>query len=255
MLLFVAAVVLWLVLAQPLPFFGQQAVRLLREKWGGPTETGAKQLSEELYAMLDDSIPQVQNGPVTVNKLGDGGGMTINNPIGGNSLSVNGGDTSFGGDTFTTNTKTTNIGGGTVNLGNTDLSSHVNINGDTISLKGGDVTIKGGTVTISGDDVKIIRTGGGPPDPTSPGSVATTVFLGQVVSGSGGSYLVAIYGKGSGSAATATVSATVPQIDPGETIPAGTWVGAVHKFVVVDDEGKVTATTHEFQPPVWMAAS
>jgi hypothetical protein len=78
------------------------------------------------------------------------------------------------------------------------------------------------------------------------GSGATNVFLGKVVGGSGDTYSVEIYANGSGQAATDTVTATVPQIDPDEEIPAETWIDAVHKFGSGDD------ATYEFQPPVWI---
>ncbi len=75
----------------------------------------------------------------------------------------------------------------------------------------------------------------------SPGSGGGT-FLGKVVSGTGDTYSVELYGNGSAQPATATVSATVPQIDPTATIPAGTWIAAVYQF----------GTSYQFQPPVWL---
>lgn len=80
----------------------------------------------------------------------------------------------------------------------------------------------------------------------APAATATS-FLGRVVSGTGDTYQVALHGNGSSQAATATVSATVPQIDAAETIPAGTWLAAVHAFTVAG------VTVYEFQPPVWLS--
>lgn len=76
----------------------------------------------------------------------------------------------------------------------------------------------------------------------------TNVFLGKITDGSGSSYTVELYGNGSGQAPTHTVTATVPQIDPTEQIPADTWIAAVHRFV----DPVTGAVTYEFQPPIWL---
>lgn len=73
------------------------------------------------------------------------------------------------------------------------------------------------------------------------GASATTVYLGQVISGTGNTYTVEIYGTNGESAGQ--VTATVPQIESSEQIPAGTWIAAVHKF-----DGDV----YKFQIPVWL---
>lgn len=75
----------------------------------------------------------------------------------------------------------------------------------------------------------------------------TNVFLGQVVGGSGQTYLVNLFGNGSGQGATDQVEATCPQIDAGEQIPGGTWIAAVHRF-----EAENGTVTYEFQVPVWI---
>ncbi len=78
----------------------------------------------------------------------------------------------------------------------------------------------------------------------------TRVFLGRVVSGSGKTYKVALYDNGPDASPSATVSASVPQIDPKETIPPGTWVAAVIRFLSGTQNRPVY--TYAFQPPVWL---
>jgi hypothetical protein len=64
-----------------------------------------------------------------------------------------------------------------------------------------------------------------------------TTFLGQVVSGSGATYMVQLNPTQGGP----TVSATVPQIDNSQSVPAGT------SCIVVQIGG-----TYYFQPAVWL---
>jgi hypothetical protein len=86
-----------------------------------------------------------------------------------------------------------------------------------------------------------------PLDEPGDGSGGTTVFLGQVVSGSGDTYSVNLFGSGTAQASTATVTVTIPQIATTETIPATTWLQAVYQFT--DSSGNVT---YEAQVPVWL---
>ncbi len=263
------------------PFFGTQAVRLLRESWGGIlrkdpegdyVEKGAAQLAEELYAMFDDNIPQTQNAPVTMNLSNPAGpGFTINNPAGGNSFNVNGGNTSIGGNT--NNGDTISIGGGTFN----NATNTFDFGGNTITINKDGITF-GNPPPLDSfckDNPNASICQGLPPlppvtfnnpvtfndAPTGPdgkpiggggdGGGGGNVFLGKVTGGSGNTYTVEIYGNGSSGGATGTVSATVPQIDSTETIPAGTWIAAVHAFGTTDEQGNVSFT-YEFQPPVFM---
>ena len=75
---------------------------------------------------------------------------------------------------------------------------------------------------------------------------ADAVFMGTVVSGSGDTYQVTIYPNGR-SQPGQTVTATVPQIATGETVPAGTAV-----LVIQTGFNALSGTTYEFQPCVWL---
>ncbi len=254
--------------------FGTQAVRLLREAWGGIInpdaqgvlrERGAQQLAEELYSMFDDGIPLTQNAPLTLNQQNPNApALQINNTFGGDSLTIDGGNFNFGG----TGSLTIN-GNGPISIGgpagiNIPAAGPIpplppfpsepgfqpfppltepgatNVNEQLPQLP----TTNG--ITIGNPSTPVTIRG----IPFPEGIVAagtTNVFLGRVQSGSGNTYTVQLYGNGSGQAATALVVATVPQIDSGETIPPGTWLAAVHEFLNGD------TLTYEFQPPVWMS--
>ncbi len=109
-------------------------------------------------------------------------------------------------------------------------------------FSGGDFNVDGSIHLTNGDYLKdgVPISGGG----------GTTAFLGKVVSGSGDTYVVDLYGNGSGRVKTATVSVTIPQIADDEQIPAGTWINPVFRFTVVGIE---TTTTYECQVPIWVA--
>ncbi len=80
---------------------------------------------------------------------------------------------------------------------------------------------------------------------TAVGVGAGRVFLGEVVSGTGsGPYTVRIDTDGG---RTSLVSATVPQIDEADVVPAGTWV------YVVGRTNAAGTVTYKFQPPVFLA--
>jgi hypothetical protein len=178
--------------------------------------------------------------------------VTINNHVGGPSMVV-GGDFELGGDFSIHNGDFIQNGG------------DYTFDGGDSTFTGGDFSFVGSTFNFEVPDTNITIT-----DPatgeaqtlaqyiTSQGTQGsgggTTVFLGRVVSGSGATYIVDLFGHGSGRAATARVEATVPQIYEFETIPAGTWLAAVHKFVDIRDPAD-PITTYEFQPPIWMAPS
>ena len=241
-------------------FFGSQAIRLLRESWDGVLRAkpdgqivphGANDLAQELFAMFDDDIPQTQNGPVTINQTGGDIPLTINNSNGGGGIDMNGGNLTFnnGGPNQEGPIGGITIGdGGSFNITNGSST----INGGSFDFNGGTTTINGGAFNFNGSaisfDDKTTVTGG-----QLGGSGGTTsVFLGKVVSGSENSYQVGLYGNGSSLPATATVTATVPQIASGETIPSGTWIGAVHKLTVKHPLSD-PVTTYEFQPPIWLS--
>jgi hypothetical protein len=242
-----------------LGFFGDQATRLLRETWDGvikadPTTgdirpVGATLLAQELYAMLDDSIPQTQNAPVTMNSP-----LTINSPAGTNGLNMNGGTINFG-----ANAQSGDSGGG--GPGGIKIGG-IEIGPDGITLSDAPINLNGSFYLWNGVPIGLPTTAG------------TTIFLAQVVSGSGGSYLVNIFGNGSTQPITnppgpnmpvdlksktsgSPVMATIPQFNPLDQLPAGTWIEALHQFVVVTNPPppaeSQTLVTFQFQAPIWLS--
>ncbi len=235
-MLWIAACYLAILLIPGLPFFGTQAVRLLRESWDGVIKAdaktgiirpiGATNLAEELFAMLDDKIPQTQVGPVALNPDPGVTPLTITNPIPGptgstpDAIKINNGPITFAGP-----------------------GSGITIpDGGTFNFTGGGFNIDGSIHLTNGDYLK-------DGIPVSGGGAGTTAFLGKVVSGTGDTYVVDLYGNGSGRVKTATVEVTIPQIADDETIPAGTWINPVFRFTVVGIE---TTTTYECQVPIWL---
>ncbi len=167
--------------------------------------TSTSDLAEELWSMFDDKLPLEHNGPLTIRKLNPNApSLQILNTAGGDSLFVE---------------------GGTVTVKDVDHFTVTQVERIDIGELETVIYIKG----------KVY-----PPEASAAG---TTVFLGKVISGTGNTYVVELYGKGSSQAATKTVTATVPQIADEEQIPPDTWIGAVHQF----DNG-----IYEFQPPVWI---
>lgn len=64
-----------------------------------------------------------------------------------------------------------------------------------------------------------------PPESATPSSSGGGGTPGKIISGSGSTYTVGVYADGK--TLSGTVKATQLQIDPAETIPAGTWVNVV----------------------------
>lgn len=194
-------------------------IRVIREQWHGPQ--GAQRLSEELYTMFSASTPMTTDTPASLNQGStDVPALTITNTIGGTTVSVNGGDITFGGGgDITINAGPAGPGGGDITLGGSNL---------TLNIPPNNITIDGQTLP------NMIAGGGG-------GGGGGGGMLGRVTGGSGSSYTVAVYGNGISRAATATVTATVPQIAGGENVPSGTYVTVVH-----------AGNEYNFQPPVWM---
>ncbi len=238
-MLWLAVCYLIILLIPCLPFFGTQAVRLLRESWDGQIKAdaktgiirpyGATNLAEELFAMLDDKIPQTQVGPVALNPDPGTTPLTINNPVPPvgstppDAIKINNGPITFKGP-----------------------GSGITIpDGGTFNFTGGGFNIDGSIHLTNGDYLKDgIPIGGG-------GGTGTTVFLGKVVSGTGDTYRVDIYGHGKDYDATAeNVVVTIPEIDPDDEIPAGTWINPIFRFTNTVDGGSVT--TYQCQPPVWL---
>jgi hypothetical protein len=243
-------------------FFGDQAMRLLREWWGslrydGRKESGAKDLAEELYSMFQADQPQTTDQPVIITPASTVPALTINNNVGGTSVNVNGGDFSFGGGgDFTVN-------GGNLTLGGTNTT----IQGNTITFNAGGTTI----VIGDGTDPEDTTTGGGGGTTTNPidfdtyvnqivqeqvqeaiSALPRTVFLGRVLGGGGSSYAVEIYEDGPSAGATRVVQANVPQIAADETIPPGTWIAAVHYHRYTPSDSMIQREEFWFQPPIWL---
>lgn len=76
----------------------------------------------------------------------------------------------------------------------------------------------------------------------------TTVFLGKVDSGRGDTYEVHLYRSGpKGDPDRETVTVTIPQIDPDEEIPKGTWLSGIMRLTRPDG-----GTIFVCQVPVWL---
>lgn len=228
-MLWLAACYLAILLAPGLPYFGDQAVRLLRESWDGIIRadpktgiirpTGATSLAEELFAMLDDRVPQTQVGPTTMNPDPGATALTINTAVPGNAIAINGGDLTFS-------------GGGGIKLPE----------GSPLTITGNGLTVDGSMNLNKGfylwNGVPLGLGGGG----------GTTTFLGKVVSGTGNTYRVDIYGVGSTGDPTTRVTVIIPEIDPDEEIPVGTWLNPIFQFTP-----GVGNPTYECQVPIWLS--
>jgi hypothetical protein len=80
------------------------------------------------------------------------------------------------------------------------------------------------------------------------GGGGTNVFMGTVQSGTGATYEVTLYQDGpDGTPDSSPVEVTIPQIDPNEKIPAGTWLTGIISFT--DSQGN---TTFACQVPIWL---
>jgi hypothetical protein len=181
--------------------FGDQALRLLREDWANP-----KMLADELFAIFTSTDPMTLTGPVTIDNTTNQPGLTVRN---------------FGD-------------------GNTSmqiqkqplppippLPPFAPIEFGPISIVDflPDGTIQ--PLDAQGNPI-IIESGGGG-------------FPGKVLSGGPGStYKVNVYKKGINQAPI-SVTATQLQIDPGETIPAGSWCLVAF-----------TNNAYYIQLPVWL---
>lgn len=226
--------------------FGRQAIRLLREAWGGVLapdaqgalrEKGAKQLAEELYAMFDDDIPLTHDGPITINKGSNAAPLTINNTVGGPSMVVQGGVDASG--DFTVDGAFTVAGGPvTINAGDAaDAGDEGDVNDHSIHLEGAALDLDFGDITINGEPLAdyIASHGGG-------GGGGGGALLGIVTSGSDQTYSVALYGDGYDDPATASLTGVyAPAVADGEAIDPGTKLPV---FLV--------AGTYHIFPPVWL---
>jgi hypothetical protein len=118
----------------------------------------------------------------------------------------------------------------------------------TLTSGGGDVTVKvvneDGTGGLVGFNKKkgLTYTPDQKDTPVTPAKKKKTssTVPGKVLSGSGSSYVVALYGSGSLTSVTKTVSVTQLQIATGETIPVGTWAPVMK-----------VGSKYFFQVPVW----
>src|ERR1700682_614418 len=210
-------------------FFGQQAIRLLRESWEGviPVTTdplttqqqvrpvGADLLAQELFATLNDNTPQTQNAPVTINQKGGAHGRVWNSSGSGADppvLNVTGGNVILAGT-------------GGITVGTPSSSQHA---GADIILTGNSISIPPiGVLNLPATSWNPIS---GTPLPTiklptlgtpSPGQA----YMGKVVGGSGSTYTVSLDGI------VGTVTAVGPELAGVYNIPVNT--GA--PVVAIDD--------------------
>lgn len=203
-------------------FFGQQAIRMLRESWEGivPVSTdpisqqqqvrpvGADLLAQELFSVLNDSTPQTQNAPVTINQAAGAMGLTINSS----------GSTSDPAVLNVTSGNITLAGTGTVLVGTSSTST---TDGSTVVLQGSNLVIPPiGQLPLAATSY----------DPLSPTQLPTInlgilgsaspgqAYIGQVKSGTGaGPYQVSLIGI------NGDVSVTPEVVGVGYNIPVNSW--------------------------------
>jgi hypothetical protein len=244
-------------------------MRLLRETWDGIIKAaprtgdirpvGATSLAQELYAMLDDSVPQTQNAPVTINTPAGATGLTINASPGSNALQINGNMMLGNGATFTVckggslDQEVLDLtgGGDTIGLDLKDKATQTSCPNGQVFQVGPDGPVITGSLNLNGgfylwNGVPLMFEGG------------TTTFLGKVVSGTGNTYKVDIYGNGDTQPATMPgVTVTIPQIDSAETIPPGTWLNPIFQFTIPSLDPltgqPITIKVYQCQIPVWLA--
>lgn len=222
-------------------FFGQQAIRMLRESWEGivPVTTdpvsqqqqvrpvGADLLAQELFSVLNDNTPQTQNAPITINQSAGADGLKINSS----------GNSSDPAVLHVTSGNITLAGTGTISVG---TSSTPITTGSTVVLQGSNLVIPPiGQIPLAATNY----------DPLSPTQLPTinlatlgNAYPGQVYMGkvtahvSGSDYTVQLAGI------TNSVTATAPSLGVGYTVPNNTYCPVV---VVDDGTGGVL---YEFQP-------
>ena len=197
-----------------------EAIRLMRDDW-----ESAKTLAEELFAMLTADLPA--DAPVAISKPLNSAAPIFK--VGGYSN----GDTLF---------EVTGAGGtpfGRISIQNGALVFEAPA---VVAAAGAGAQIQGSTTMPL-----IPRSASQPGEPRRPQPPQQQSggggggFPGQVVSGSGSTYQVNVYPAGTGGAAV-LVSVKQLQIDPAETIPAGTWT-----TVVQTSDG-----SYSMQVPVWL---
>ena len=234
----------WMLGADLVPwigFFGSSAIRFLRESWdsvltvtkdpGTGEQTvrpmGADLLAQELFAVMNDQTPQVNNAPVTINQQGGAQGLTLNSsgahadpPV----LNVTSGNITLAGT-------------GTVAIG---TSSTANQTGANVVLSGANLVIP------PLGQIPLAATSYDPLDPTPLPTLnisrigetnAGQAYLGMVSSHvSGNDYTMILAGI------TGTVTATAAVIGGGYVIPNGSYFP-----VICTDDGS-GGLFYSFQP-------
>jgi hypothetical protein len=237
-------------------FLADQSIRLLREHWGsifreGRRETGATELAQEFYAMVNAEVANTTDQPVEITAK-DGIPLKITNNIGGTSLAIDGGGLSFdGGDVH--------FGGQTFDFSGSDIG----FDADDFRVTAPEMTFDGiarfpegaefGGLAVDGpmelpepDDMEL-PTGDTMGDLLRRALTMRLTYLGRVVGGSGSSYQVQIFPKGSGDEAIEVI-ARVPEGAADETVEAGTWLPAVHRTIELSDGYTVVDRGFEFVP-------
>lgn len=188
--------------------FGTQAMRLLRTKWKTPTL-----LAQELFAMFQSDIPLEHSGGLKLDAKNDAPALELSRGDFGDGpvLDFNGGS-GAGGISF---------------------------------------SIANGGLVITGPSITLVESGTGAPPATTPTpqeqqqQAQGSTFPGQVLSGSGQSYVVRIFTQGEGGPAS-QVTAQAPGMADDATISEGFWVAV---SATTDAQGTITG--YFFFPPVW----
>jgi hypothetical protein len=188
--------------------FGEQAVRLLRKDWPDAT-----QLAQELYAMFQDDIPLTQTGPLTLSPRRGVPALTIKTPDPMQPLIL------------VTTPDGEPLGG--INLGDVSLGDTPFYPTPIGDLNAPDTTVidPARTTIYMGGKVKNTKPVSNPDKPpTDQQPAGGAACAGNVLSGAGATYQVALYENGLGVGSTGTVQVTVAGLAAGEDLAVGTWL-------------------------------
>jgi hypothetical protein len=194
--------------------FEEQSIRLLREKW-----RTVQELAEELFAIFQTRGDIGHDGSLTLRPTDANPPLRIVQP-------------------FSPTSSTADNPGITITRGGTTTTitaGDVIINGQ--SLVGGDFGGGSGGGTNLNQIVGLVNT----PE------FAPFILLGEVVSGSGSNYQVRVFSTPDTN--LGTVSAIQVQIDPAETIPAGTFCQVIG---LPFRSGDLIFAQYYLTVPVWL---
>lgn len=195
--------------------FGDQAMRLLREKWG----TRVDPFAEELFAIFRSEKPVQFDSPIQITNNTTEPAVTVNNNSTGDTIQVN-------------NQPSPPI--------QFPQLPPVNIP---------DFPAIDQTIIIN--NIGNTSSGPSPQNQQPKNQDSSSTFPGKVLSGSGNTYSVRIYTKGINNAGT-VVQVKQLQISNDETIPPDTWCLVAKVTYTKDQLTKQKITEYYMQVPVWL---